>query len=218
MWQVILFLAVTVGAYFILRSVGAAATVTPEADVPQEETAKEWAARVHGLTFDDDRRQRSGLPTLSEKIALQRPNVERRRRSSRLDEANVRLARHGIRIETDADMTDAELEDYHRRIGQNDYRAAPVEIDHWKSTLTIATFEGVEGSDLVIRYKGSREDRQITVLRVMEGQHALYLESLCRLRNAPRMFRVDQIDQIVSAEGEVFESGEAWVRTLTRIP
>lgn len=66
MWQVILFLAVTVGAYFILRSVAAGQPVEAEEEPRRAETAKEWVEREHGIVFNDERRQRSGLPPLAE--------------------------------------------------------------------------------------------------------------------------------------------------------
>lgn len=201
MWLVILFLIVAGSAYFIMTVIAGIGGRNNRAVPPRNETAKEWASRVHGLRFDEERRRRSGLPPLRAK-----------------DQINVRLAKYGLRMDTDTDISTADLAEYERRLAEDEAREKLAEIADWRATLREVNFDGVAGADFVIRYKGDLTDRPITVQSVMEGDHAFYLDSFCELRGAKRMFRVDEIDQIVTASGEVFDGGMKWLHSLSAAP
>lgn len=102
--------------------------------------------------------------------------------------------------------------------GRSEQRNWKTSIEEFRADLIAASFAVECPFELVIIYKGEAPERRIAVQEMLMGEHAFYLETWCYLRRDRRMFRVDEIDQVVTADGEVFPTGNAWLSSLPALP
>lgn len=80
------------------------------------------------------------------------------------------------------------------------------------------TLRDVVGCGFAMRYidaEGDETQRRITVRNVTADGNYLYLGAYCHERHAPRIFRVDRIQELIAFDtGEVIERATDWVNSI----
>lgn len=189
--SVLIFLGVAGAAWLLLSQLTAG---------PPAQPSEEIAPPHHGGGIDPEKFARVMAAPPTEKSLRQH--------------ARKKHLGFGIRVEV-GPMTDEEeafVQSLDRRGGGGESKQ--VDLAAWRDTLVPAPFAVGCPFELTIVYREEAPARQIEVRELLQGEHACYLESWCHLRQDRRMFRVDEIDEVITADGEIFGSGDEWLASL----